>query len=191
MMVLMTVPPHATGKVWLSILVALLSRVKLKVGQRTVSPLDHSRRGKLILRLHEMLKPSRSQPFQIRQELEQVILALVRRDVRMINDFLALIEHSFRPSMYNLVILDLFLFLLRNLKSRRDIGNRRCILIAMKGKGKRAARIIFTLLGRALVLSRGFNAEAWRPLIISCTREISIVLRKLLMLVGHEVVEVG
>ena len=98
-MVLMTVPPHATGKVWLSILIALLSRVKLKVGQRTVSPLDHSRRGKLILRLHEMLKPSRSQPFQIGQELEQVILALVRRDVRMIDDFLALIEHSFRPAL--------------------------------------------------------------------------------------------
>ena len=43
MVVMMTVPPHTTGKVWLSILVALLARVKLKVGQRTVSPLDHSR----------------------------------------------------------------------------------------------------------------------------------------------------
>ena len=98
-MMLMTVPPHAAGKVWLSILVALFARVKLKVGQRTVSPLDHSRRGKLILCLHEMLKPSRSQPFQIRQELEEIILALIRRDVRMIDDFLALIEHSFRPAL--------------------------------------------------------------------------------------------
>ena len=61
----------------------------------------------------------------------------------------------------------------------------------MKCEGERAARIILTLLGRTLVLSRGFDAEARRPLIISCAREISIVLRKLLMLVGHEVVEVG
>ena len=98
-MVLMTVPPHTAGKVWLSILFALLARVKLKVGQCTISPLDHSRRGKLILCLHEMLKPSRSQPFQIRQELEEIILALVRRDVRMIDDFLTLIEHSFRPTL--------------------------------------------------------------------------------------------
>ena len=87
--------------------------------------------------------------------------------------------------------MNLFLFLLRNLKSRRDIGKRCCILIAIKCEGERAARIILTLLGRTLVLSRGFNAEAWRPLIISRTREISIVLCKLLMLVGHEVVEVG
>ena len=69
-----------------------------------------------------MLKPSWSQTFQIRQELEKVILALVRRDVRMIDDFLALVEHSFRSTLSNLVIVGFFLFLLLNFKSRCDIG---------------------------------------------------------------------
>lgn len=93
-----------------------------------VSALGHGGRGKFVLRLHQVFQACWSQPLQVREQLQQVVLSFVGRDAVVVDEFLTAVELVF-PFIVQMIVNIVFLFLLLDFKSRRDIRHRVIVLV--------------------------------------------------------------